>query len=149
MAKETRVEEIIENIGYEPIDDRCIIVSYAPANLSDKIVKFFSSEFYVFQMCKNEIVLVPFGKYTMSLKKEATLEIPYDSIKSVKIDENGLDYNIIITTNSDEITLTAQQKELSDWRDTSILTKGASGFGKNWHKDNLDGTLKALRDLKN
>lgn len=40
MAKEAAVWEVIKNAGYEPIENKSIIVSYAPANLSDAIVKF-------------------------------------------------------------------------------------------------------------
>ena len=35
MAKEARVWEVIKNAGYEPIENKSIIVSYAPENLSD------------------------------------------------------------------------------------------------------------------
>ena len=40
MAKEAKVWEVIKNAGYEPIENKSIIVSYAPENLSDAIVKF-------------------------------------------------------------------------------------------------------------
>ena len=82
MAKETEIREIIKSAGYEPVEDRCIIVSYAPENLSDAIVKFFgvSTEFFVLQICENELVLVPFGKLDWGLKKEVTLAIPFDEI---------------------------------------------------------------------
>ena len=39
MAKEAKVWEVIKNAGYEPIENKSIIVSYAPENLSDAIVK--------------------------------------------------------------------------------------------------------------
>lgn len=148
MAKEMEVWEVIRNAGYEPISDKCIIVSYAPTNLSDKILRFFSNEFYIFQMCKNEMVLVPFGKWTLDLKKEVALEIPYESIKSIKVAENGLNYDITIQTESDQIALSAQQGELSDLRSAGILAGGINS-SKNWHKENLDNTLKALRNIKN
>jgi len=147
MAKEIKVEQAIEKAGYEPITGRSIIVSYAATNLSDKVAKFFSNEFYVFQMCKNEMVLVPFGKWTWSLKKDVVLEIPYDSINSISVTESGLNYNICIKTKTDEITLSAQQKELSDFRSAGILATDVTG-STNWHKDNLDATLEALKNLK-
>jgi len=151
MAKEKEVQEVISKIGYEPMEGRCIIVSYAAANLSDKIAKFFQNEFYVFQMCKKEVVLVPFGQWKLDLKKEVTLDIPYEIIKSIQIVESGLNYKVTIETDDDEIILSAQQKELSDWRSAGTLA-GTWGvlvkFSDNWHKANLDDTLEELRNLK-
>ena len=56
MAKETKVWKILKEAGFEPIEDLTIIVKYAPANLSAKITDFFHMDFYVFQLCKDEIV---------------------------------------------------------------------------------------------
>jgi hypothetical protein len=144
MAKEESVYEVIRNVGYEPISDRCIVVTYAYKNLSDKIAKFFANEFYALQMCKNEIVLVPFSKLTMDLEEAAALAIPYDSIQSVEVSEDGLNYRITIMTDTDEIVLSAQQKELSNFRNSASF----AGYTHNWHKENLDDTLKALVNLK-
>lgn len=150
MAKEAKVWEVIKNAGYEPINDRCIVVSYASANLSEKIAKFFTysckDKFYAFQMCTNEVVLVPFSNLTWDLKKEVALAIPYDSIKSVQVVEDGLNYNIKINIEDEEIVLTAQQKELSALRSAGTLAGGID-FSKNWHKANLDDTLEALRNI--
>lgn len=146
MAKETEVWEVIKNAGYDPVLNRSIIVSYAPANLSATIANFFSNEFYVLQICKNELVLVPFGKISMNLKKEVALEIPLESIRSIEIAESGLNYNIAIEMGDDKITLTTQQKELSDLRSAGMLA-GLITLNKNWHKDNLDDTLEELKKL--
>ena len=56
MPKETTVWEIIRQAGYDPIENQSIIVSYAPANLSDAIAKFFtvSTEFFVLQICRED-----------------------------------------------------------------------------------------------
>ena len=59
------------------------------------------------QLCKDEIVLVPFSTMTATLKKEVTLQIPYASIKSVEVTEDLLNYQIAITTDTDTIRLTA------------------------------------------
>ena len=56
---------------------------------------------------------------------------------------------IPIRTESDTIRLTTQQAELSDLRSSGIYASIYSGFFKNWHKENLDGTLKALTELGN
>ena len=92
MATEKKVFEIIKEAGFDPIEDKGIVVKYAPENLSDKIAKFFSMEFYVLQLCKDELVLVPFSTITAGLKKEVTLQIPYSTIKSVEVTEDMLNY---------------------------------------------------------
>ena len=121
MATEKKVFEIIKEAGFEPIEDKGIVVKYAPENLSAKIANFFSMEFYVLQLCKDELVLVPFSTITAGLKKEVTLQIPYSTIKSVAVTENMLNYQIAITNDTDTIRLTAQQKELSALRSTGTL----------------------------
>lgn len=148
MATEKKVMEIIKSAGFEPIADRGIIVKYAPENLSAKIAQFFSMEFYVLQLCKDEMVLVPFSTISAALKKEVTLQIPYAVIKSVEITEDMLNYQIAVTTDTDTIRLTAQQKELSDFRSAGALTFYSEGLKmSSWHKENLDATLDALKNL--
>ncbi len=148
MATERKVWEIIKNAGFEPVADRGIIVKYAPENLSDKIAQFFSMEFYVLQLCKDEMVLVPFSTLTAALKKEVTLQIPYSAVKTVEVREDMLNYQIAITTDTDTIRLTAQQKELSDFRAAGALTFYSEGLKmSSWHKENLDATLEALKTL--
>lgn len=148
MATEKKVYETIKSAGFEPIEDQGIVVKYAPKNLSDKIAQFFSSEFYVLQLCKEEIVLVPFSTMTAALQKEVTLEIPYSTIKSVEVTEDLLNEQITITTDTDTICLTAQQKELSDFRFAGALSSQMEGFKvSNWHKENFDTTIEALKNL--
>lgn len=159
MATEQKVFEIIREAGFEPMEDRGIIVKYAPCNLSEKIADFFSMEFYVLQLCREELVLVPFSTLTAGLKKEVTLEIPYANIQSVDVTEDMLNYQIVITTDTDTIRLTTQQKELSEFRSSGTLASGVSFlsvdgmsaglFHKsiNWHRKNLDGTLEDLKRL--
>ena len=148
MATEKKVCEIIRSAGFEPMADRGIIVKYAPENLSAKIAQFFSMEFYVLQLCKDEMVLVPFSTLTTALKKEVTLQIPYSTVKSVEITEDMLNYQIAITTDMDTIRLTAQQKELSDFRSAGTLTFYSEGLKiSSWHKENIDATLEELKSL--
>ena len=58
---EKRVMDIVKSAGFEPIADKGIIVKYAPENLSAKIAQFFFFFFYVLQLCKDEVVLIPFS----------------------------------------------------------------------------------------
>lgn len=150
MATEKKVYDIMREIGLEPNEGNCIIVKYAPQNLSAKILDFFNSEFYVLQLCEHEIVLVPFNLMTlnMTLKKEELLAISYSKIKSVDISEDLLNYVISITTDTDIIRLSTQQKELSNLRASGSLTSKRAGISlENWHKNNLDTTLETLRSL--
>lgn len=149
MAKQTKIWDIIKNAGYAPIENRNIIVSYAPANISDSIVKFLgcSNEFFVLQICTDELVLVPFSKMTRGLKREVALAIPFSTIESIQVSSSALNYIITIKTENDELRLSTQQKELSDFRLAGLLAN--EDIGKNWHKENLDATLEALRVLKN
>lgn len=148
MANEKKVYEIIKEAGFKPIEDKGIVVKYAPENLSAKIANFFSMEFYVLQLCEDELVLVPFSTITAGLKKEVTLQLPYSAIKSVTVNEDMLNYQIVITTETDTIRLTAQQKELSGFRSTGMLAFYSDGVKmSNWHKENLDSTLNLLKSL--
>ena len=142
MAKEAKVWEIIREAGYEPLENRCIVVSYAPENLSDAIVKFLgvSTEFFVLQICRGELVLVPFGKLDWGLKKEVTLAIPFSKIRDGEMKKAGLNDYLTIRTEEDVITLSIQQKELSFLRSSGIL-------GGSWHGENMDETIKMLQEL--
>ena len=118
------------------------MVSYAPENLSDAIVKFLgvSTEFFVLQICRGELVLVPFGKLDWGLKKEVTLAIPFSKIRDVEMKKAGLNDYLTIRTEEDVITLSIQQKELSFLRSSGIL-------GGSWHGENMDETIKMLQEL--
>ena len=108
---------------------------------------FFNSEFYVLQMCEHEIVLLPFNTTWGNLRKDISLVLPYEDIQSVELEDVKLNTVITIRTMSDTIRLTTQQAELSDLRSSGIYASIYSGFFKNWHKENLDGTLAALKKL--
>ena len=150
MATEKKVYKVINEAGLKALENKCIIVKYAPHNLSAKILEFFNSEFYVLQLCEHEIVLIPFNLMTlnMTLKKEELLVIPYSRIKRIEISEDLLNYIISITTDTDIIRLSTQQKELSNLRTSGSLTSKKAGITlENWHKDNLDITLEALKKI--
>ena len=147
MSKEVR--KFVQEAGYEPLEDRCIIVKYAPANLSEQFAAFFNSEFYVLQMCEHEIVLLPFNTTWGNLRKDVSLVLPYGDIQSVELEDAMLNTVITIRTGSDVIRLTTQQAELSDLRSSGIYASIYAGNFKNWHKENLDDTLKALKALGN
>lgn len=145
MANE--VKKFIWEAGYEPLENRCIIVKYAPANLSEQISAFFNAEFYVLQMCEHEIVLLPFNTTWGNLRKDVSLVLPYEDIQSVELEDDMLNTVITIRTGSDTIRLTTQQAELSGLRSSGFYATIYAGSFKNWHKENLDDTLEALRAL--
>ena len=145
MANE--VKKFVQELGYQPLEDRCIIIKYAPENLSEQIMAFFNSEFYVLQMCEHEIVLLPFNTTWGNLRKDISLVLPYEDIRSVELEDVKLNTVITIRTGSDTIRLTAQQAELSDLRSSGIYATIYAGFFKNWHKENVDSTPKALAEL--
>ena len=158
MPAEKYVTEFVKEAGFIPIPDRAIIVTYAPANMSERIAKFFSNEFFALQMCQDSLVLLPFGRMSFMLKKNVALEIPYSTIRKVEIKEDMLNWRIELDTSEGLIALSAQQKELSEWRHSGTLSVGMSGFGSgimgsgelkvsNWHRANLDATLAALKAL--
>lgn len=149
MAREEKVWEYTRQAGYEPLEDRCIVVKYAPENLSEQITAFFNWEFYALQMCRSEVILLPFDPTWTSLRKDVSLVIPYGNIHSVELVDDMFNTVITICTGSDTIRLTAQQKELSDQRSSGIYATQYAGGLKNWHKENLEGTLKALTELGN
>ena len=145
MANE--VTKFTQEAGYKPLEDRCIIVKYAPENLSKQIMEFFNAEFYVLQMCEHEIILLPFNTTWGNLRKDVSLVLPYGDIQWVELKDDMLNTVITIRTESDTIRLTTQQAELSDLRSSGIYASIYSGFFKNWHKENLDDTLQALIKL--
>ena len=147
MANE--VKKFIQEAGYKPLEDRCIIVKYAPANLSEQFAAFFNSEFYVLQMCEHEIVLLPFNRAWHYLHKDVSLVLPYGDIQSVELEDVKFNTVITIRTRSDIIRLTTQQAALSDLRSSRVYATMYAGSFRNWHKENLDGTLKALAELGN
>lgn len=151
MASEKTLLTVLAELGLEPLDDRAIVVKFAPENLSAKIARFFSMEFYVLQLCTDKLVLLPFSQLTLALKREVALEIPYSEIQSVSINEDGLNYRITITTLGDTIRLTTQQKELMGFRTSAMLSwdgiKFIYGSDDTWHGRNLDATLADLAKL--
>ncbi len=147
MSKE--VQKFIREAGYQPLVDCCIIVKYAPKNLSEQIPAFFKAEFYVLQMCKHEIVLLPFNRVWRYLCKDVSLVLPYEDIQSVELEDVKFNTVITIRTRSDTIRLTAQQAALSGLRCSGRYAVLYAGSFRNWHKDNMDGTLKALTELGN
>ena len=158
MPAEKFVHDFVKEAGYDPIPDRAIIVTYAPADLSEKIARFFSNEFFALQMCKHSLVLLPFGRMSMILKKDVALEIPYNRIRKVEVREDMLNYRIELDTDDGLIALSTQQKGFNGLRHSGTLSVGMSGFGSgvtsegvtkrdNWHRANLDATLEALKAL--
>lgn len=145
MANE--VTKFTQEAGYKPLEDRCIIVKYAPENLSKQIMEFFNAEFYVLQMCEHEIVLLPFNTIWHNLRKDVSLVLPYGDIQSVELEDDMFNTVITIRTGTDTIRLTTQQAALSGLRSSGHFAVLYAGSFKNWHKENLDDTLAALKKL--
>ena len=160
MPAEKFVHDYVKEAGYTPIPDRAIVVAYAPNDMSEKLSRFFSNEFFALQLCETSLVLLPFGRMSMVLKKDVVLEIPYDRIHKVEVREDMLNYRIELDTDDGLITLSAQQKGFNGLRHSGTLSVGMSGFGSgvtsegvtkkdNWHRANLDATLEDLKKLGN
>lgn len=150
MAREIKILENLRELGYRPVENTAILVKYSAPNLSAKLINFFNFEYYVLQICEGELVIIPFSTMTGLIKKEVTLSLPFSSIKQVTIQEKGFDYHIAIDTTDGMIQLVTQQKELADFRiSSSYANDSFLGFGsKNWHKENLEGTLTQLQEIK-
>ena len=151
MAHENTIKGFAQEAGYQPLDGLCILVRPAPDNLSDKIVSFFRSfiecDLCVLQMCENELILLPFDPMWASLRKDTSLVLPYADIRSVELEEDLLNTVITIHTGEDDIRLSTQQKELSDFRTSGLHATQYAGGYTNWHKENMDATIKALKKL--
>lgn len=148
MAKMTLDEsgrKYLMEIGLEPVGNRAILVEYAPNdNLGDKLAHFFSSEPYILQMCKNELVLIPVHMRVAagtvayySLENKVALQLSYSSVQSVEITEKGTNYMVSITTDTDTIRLLSPKKGVGAFM-------GATG---RWHMNNMDDTLQMLLNI--
>ena len=165
MASEKNVSKIIKELGFEPKEHACIVVKYAPDDsLCGKLSNFFTLEYYIMQLCEKEIVFLPlqtiFGA-GMFPKKEIALQIPYDTLRSVKITEveKTLNYEVSFTTDTDTIRLSVHKKEWSEFRTSGTVATGNTflnigGFAAtkswksiNWHRQNLDNTFSYLQNL--
>ena len=81
------------------------------------------------------------------LKKEGILELPYSSIRGVEVSEMGLNYRIDIQLEDEAISLSVQQAELSLLRMSGMYSLEDWTFVNSWHKNNLKGTLQALKEI--
>lgn len=148
MAREEKVWEYAIEAGYEPLEDRCIIVKGAAGDLSEKIVRFFKTwDVTVLQMCDNDLILLPFESFWGTLERDVSLVVPYADIESVELTDDLLNVIIDIETSGGSVRLTTQQKGLSDIRLSGIYASQYAGGYKNWHAENVDATLKALSEL--
>ena len=150
MADEKTAYRYLEEIGLEPIEHRAIIVKYAPESddLSSELKNFSSTEYYVLQMCKDELVLMRVLVWAVcTLEKEIALRLPYSSVRSVEVTDIGMSYRITIGTDTGTICLLAQIKELSELRSSGVCA-GLMGVPGTWHKNNLDDTLQMLKSLQ-
>lgn len=66
----------------------------------------------------------------------------------MKLVNDLLNVIIDIETNTGNVRLTTQQKELSDIRLSGIYASQYAGGYKNWHAENVEVTLKDLSELR-
>ncbi len=165
MASEKNVSKIIKELGYKPKEHACIVVNYAPDDsFGSKLSHFFTLEYYIMQLCEEEIVFLPLRTIFfagMFPKKEIALRIPYDTLRPVKITEvSKLNYEVTFTTDTDTIRLSVQKKEWSEFRSAGTIATGNSFLNVgvlaaateswksiNWHRQNLDNTFSLLQNL--
>ncbi|MGM0213847.1 hypothetical protein [Enterococcus sp. AZ109] len=149
MAKVTKVLESLRKLGVEPLDDSCIVVQYAAPNLSEKVARFLikAEPYYVLQICEEDVVLAPISWTGMVKEQQEPLKIPISTIQSVKVEESGFNYLISLKLEDGNVDLMAQQKELSIFRYSGAVSVENFWGTKNWHSNNLDGTLKQLESL--
>lgn len=165
MASEKNVSKIIKELGYKPKEHACIVVNYAPDDsLGSKLSHFFTLEYYIMQLCEEEIVFLPLRTIFfagMFPKKEIALRIPYDTLRPVKITEvSKLNYEVTFTTDTGTVRLSVQKKKWSEFRTAGTVATGYSFLNVgalvalteswksiNWHRKNLDNTFSLLQKL--
>lgn len=148
MAKETKVLASLRKLGVEPIENSCIVVQYAAPNLSEKVARFLVKvePLYILQLCEKDLVLATLG-WLGNVKEQEPLKIPISTIRSVKIEESGFDYQISLELEDGTVDLIAQQKELAFFRNSGAVSVENFWGTKSWHVNNLDGTLQKLTAL--
>lgn len=150
MAKENKLYEYLEEKGYSPNKGKAILVKYDENDLSNKIESFFIPEFFVLTLCENELVLTPIKGSVVSkseLMDKIELTIPYNEVESVEIEEVLLNYLLKIKTKNDTIELTVQQSGANSLRYTGMHSVNNWLGTKNWHSENLEGTLEEIESL--
>ena len=73
------------------------------------------------------------------------MSIPFSDIQKIEVEPAGLNYHLIIDTESGRITLSTQQKELSDFRSSGLL--GYEGSSYTLYED--DGVHKEYDKAEN
>ena len=136
-----RIEETVSLYGYEPIENRTILVSL-------------EGEFYGFQLCKNEVVLVNLEEdkvlnalQNLNDEKQFLTVIPYMEISKTKIEVSGIDYEIEIHSSKKFVFLA--QAKISGFRKSGWYAglMSISQNMDNWHKENLERTLDAINNI--
>lgn len=149
--KEKKVEDFFMEAGFDAVENECILVQYAPKNLSDAVKKIFCNKFLVLQVCRDSLVIaniIADGLWALALGEEDILKIPFSEIKNIDLEESGFNYHLTIETGQDSLRFSIQQGELSNWRSSGMVTTPFGLDKDNWHKHNLDRTLDALKELK-
>lgn len=158
MANQEQVYEVVKELGFNPIEDRAIIVRFTPENLSGKVRNFFAiNNYYTLQLCEGKILIVPitlqmskWGYGNFKPSADDVLVISNESIKAIEMEEDGLNYTLTLKLEDQDICLTVQQKELSSLRSSGALGVNATFWTMkmdNFHKKNFDHTINDLKAM--
>ena len=151
-TKESSVLETVRELGFEPMEGKCIIVKPTgkSSDWQGKLAEFISAEYFALQLCENELVFVPFNPSSLKLEALAGLIILKSAIRAVHIREDGLNNILVISTETEQYTFSIQKKTLSSFRSSGLLSSEYNNWGsidKYWHVENLDRTLADLQRL--
>ncbi|MGL4694545.1 hypothetical protein [Enterococcus larvae] len=155
MAKEKDIYNFMVELGLEPIKNRAIVVKYAPKNLSAQVADFFTGEYFILQLCREEIAFIPVSSWSLNLKKKdvqtnGLLTIKNEHIRTLLMEDSGFNTIVSIDTDEQMIRLNIQQKELSGFRSSGAIGYETNFWGttyKNWHKENYEETLADIQTL--
>lgn len=137
----------IKDMGYQAREGQTILVKKFSENLSQQVIDFVWSDYYVLQICEGEILLFEMSQWGTGVKAEVYRSIKFDDVVKVTIENYLMNYKISIETKEDTLVLSTQQKELSGFRFSGLISIGSDAGAKNWHADNLDRTLEALQAI--
>ncbi len=137
----------IKDMGYQAIEGQTILVKKFSENLSQQVIDFVLSDYYVLQVCEGEILLFEMSKWGTGVKAEVYRSLKFEDVLNVSVENYLMNYKITIENKEDTLVLSTQQKELSGFRFSGLISIGTEPGSKNWHADNLDRTLEALKAI--
>lgn len=159
MAQQQEIYDLVRELGYLPQKDRTIVVRFKPENLSARVSNWFNvNNYYILQLCERHIMIIPipmklnkWGSGEFKPQSDDVHVIANESIKAIKLEEDGFNYSLSIMSDEQEILLTVEQKELSAVRTSGLVGMDSSDFWTvsldNFHKRNFDATVADLNAI--